>query len=115
MENKECPICFEPCGKDTLVTECCHKHFHTSCHAKCMKVNVSCPLCRTITIQIETEEVPVKINSCRCPSKTFWCFWFVVIFVMGAVAALVYCMATKNFNFQANEASNITGAYRGRG
>ena len=63
----ECPICFEPCESDVLVTECCHKQFHTSCHAKCMKVNRACPTCRAVTVKIEEENL-VEVRVMRI----FW-------------------------------------------
>ena len=61
----ECPICLEPCESDVLVTECCRKQFHTSCHTKCMKVNRACPTCRAVTVQIEQEENLVEVRVMR--------------------------------------------------
>ena len=66
--TEECPICFEPCEVDFLVTECCRKHFHTSCHTECMKVNRACPTCRSVTVEVEPEtEVEVRV------SRPFFC------------------------------------------
>ncbi len=96
---EECPICLEPCGSDTLVTECCHKHFHTSCHAECMKVNHVCPLCRSIVVHIEPEPEPelvlVPIAYYYC-SKLFWSMCCVTMIVVCVVGTLMFCMITRD-------------------
>ena len=100
---EDCPICFEPCQEDYVVTECCGKHFHTLCHSECMKTSPACPLCRTVLIQIEPEPepepvvVPVKFTCrcrCCCPIMLCWVFLGVVV-VFGIIGVLVYCIATK--------------------
>ena len=95
---EECPICLEPCGKDAFVTECCRKHFHTSCHAECMKVSHVCPLCRGVVVQIEPEPeselVLVPIAHYYC-SKLFWSMCCVIIFVFCMVGTIMFYMITR--------------------
>jgi hypothetical protein len=95
MEN--CPICLENCKRNFLITPCCKKHFHKSCHSKCMKTNLSCPLCRHVVIQMEpepeSESVPIKFSCCCSKMLCYICIGFVIIF--GIIGILVYCIATK--------------------
>ena len=69
---KDCPICLDSCEKDFIVTECCHNHFHTSCHTECMKVKNSCPTCRHVVIEVEPHFVEVRISCIPYRVILFW-------------------------------------------
>jgi uncharacterized protein YbaR (Trm112 family) len=44
----ECPICMESLTGTLATLGCCHKIMHVECLIKCMKQNLSCPMCRTV-------------------------------------------------------------------
>ena len=102
---EECPICLETCETDVFISECCHKHFHTSCHAECMKVNASCPLCRSVVIQIEHRDTPIKYGCSK-----LCCFLFIfLLFSLGLLGAFIFCVIAK-FDYKlSNNRTNSTG------
>ncbi len=101
-----CPICLEPCETDVLITECCHQHFHTSCHAECMKMNPACPMCRAVAVEIKEKyfvEVRVPILFWIVRSMVF-CF-VVCIVILFFIGFMMYTIITQYEN-----GSNSTNA-----
>jgi hypothetical protein len=55
-EEKECCICFETIGcKNNCVTPCGHS-FCFNCVTRALTQNNTCPICRTVLIEVEEEE-----------------------------------------------------------
>lgn len=109
---EDCPICLEPCTKDVFVTECCRKHFHTSCHTECMKMSRSCPLCRSVAVQIEPDPVPehvIVLVNYGC-SKVCFCMFIISMAVVGAIGTLAYYIVTRdNYPFPPRPVNGTTG------
>jgi hypothetical protein len=87
---EECPICLDPCERDFLVTECCRKHFHTSCHTECMKVDKRCPTCRHqnhVVVEVpDSHFVEVRV-ACRMIHSVCGCVMMTLI--IGVLAGFV--------------------------
>lgn len=79
----DCPICLEPCEKDFIVTDCCHNHFHTSCHTQCMKVKNSCPTCRHVVIEVEPQPQFIEVRISCIP-------WRYIL--TGVASILLMCL-----------------------
>ncbi|VVU94466.1 Ring finger domain [seawater metagenome] len=47
----ECSICLLPLKKNKMITDCFHQ-FHKKCFTKWIKINNSCPICRTTDFKI---------------------------------------------------------------
>jgi len=98
INGMDCPICLDPCEADFLVTECCRKHFHTSCHAECMKVNRACPTCRAVIITVEVQpEVEVRSSRSIC-CRMSPCVLSIVLIVL-IFGYMIYYMIDQCFSF----------------
>jgi hypothetical protein len=82
----ECPICFEPILKGHLVTDCCQKPFHIECHRRCIQENPACPLCRTVTIQVDQ---PVETRVVVLSPVPYIGVVIAWIFIMGIMFRVV--------------------------
>lgn len=108
---EDCPICLEPCETDVFSSECCNKHFHTLCHAECMKVNSSCPLCRSVLIHVEPEPVqltvlvPVPVRYC---SKLHCYVFLSLLLLCGFMGVIIVCLITKEYSYIKSH-QNVTG------
>jgi len=109
--TEECPICFDPCEVDFLVAPCCRKHFHTSCHAECMKVNRACPTCRAVSVAVEAEttvEVEVRISTTGFLRAIPCCLSALLIGVI--LGYMVYYMIDTVFKHNEIPVSNSTNS-----
>ena len=50
--KKKCCICLDYLNNDNK-TLCCYHSFHTSCIDKWLKINLTCPLCRTYHFSLD--------------------------------------------------------------
>lgn len=44
--EEECPICIDPLSGNIATLGCCKKLMHVECLVKCMKQQLTCPMCR---------------------------------------------------------------------
>ena len=94
MERDECPIC--TCELDgTLATlGCCKKIMHVECLVKCMKVKLSCPMCRAahenlrMVQDVESQilvpvPVPVSVRNSHFFRDVFACSFCITIVILS--------------------------------
>lgn len=104
---EDCPICLEPCERDFIVAECCRKHFHTSCHTQCMKVNGKCPTCRHVVIVIEQEEDTEQLVEVRVPLRIPW-FIIATMMAVAMIGFFIGFMAYLSVDQYLNQGLNNT-------
>jgi hypothetical protein len=80
MSEDICHICLESCNQNYLVTTCCKIKYHKTCYEESLKVNNTCPTCRTYFINFQ--EVEVKVPRCRF--DFLLCIMFTSLFLVVA-------------------------------
>jgi len=87
----ECPICTEPLSGNIATLGCCSKLMHVECLVKCMKVRLTCPMCRanheSLNI-VQNTETTVFVNS---PPKNTTLFRNAFMFMALTSTIIVSC------------------------
>lgn len=83
----ECPICTDPLVGNVATLGCCNKVMHVECLVKCMSINLSCPMCRTIHDSlsfVQNTPNPTVLVDINNRNKYFFRNWFI-----GSVASSI--------------------------
>ena len=94
----DCPICLESC-EEHVATKCCKKVFHKNCLDKCLALNGTCPMCRTVFVTIEPPPiyvVEVRRHPINLRLMAAWCLVLIGIsIVLGIVGVVAYSIVSK--------------------
>lgn len=92
IEYNSCSICL--CNNEDISskTTICNHTFHSKCIDGWLENNETCPVCRTVLREMDSEEVVYETEIIRSSENRIFNLWWIVYFIvlLGIIVFVVF-------------------------